>query len=72
MSGRDDAMKGEKNQDKLETANSDESENQSEVAESVHMFDSDTLNQQRPKRKKRQKKKRQHRDNKGAEKGRVS
>ena len=48
------AIKGEKIEDKLEKANSDESEKQSEVAESVRMFDSDTLNQPRPKRKKRQ------------------
>ena len=50
----DDAIKGEKTEDELETANSDESENQSEGAESVRMFDSDTLNQPRPKRKRRQ------------------
>ena len=40
----DDAIKGERTEDELETTNSDESENQSEVAELVRMFDSDTLN----------------------------
>ena len=63
--GGDDAIKGEKTKDKLETTNSDESEDRSEVAESVQMFDSDTLNQPRPKRKRRQQKKRQYRDIKG-------
>ena len=47
----DDAIEGEKTKDELETANSDERENRSEVAGSVRMFDSDTLNQPRPKRK---------------------
>ena len=42
---------------------------QSEVAESVQMFDSDTLNQPRSKLKRRQQEKRQHRDNKGVVKG---
>ena len=51
---RDDAIKGEKTEDELETANSYESDNRSEVAESVRMFDSDKLNQPRPKRKRRQ------------------
>ena len=68
----DDAIKGEKTEDELETANSDESENRSEGAESVRMFDSDMLNQPRPKRKRRQQEKRQHRDNRRADKGRVS
>ena len=72
MHGGDDAIKGEKTEDKLETANLDESENRSEEAESVRMFDSDTLNQPRPKRKRRQQEKRQHRNNKGVVKGRVS
>ena len=74
--GGDDAVKGEKTGDELETANSDESsdesENRSEVTELVRMFDSDTLNQLRAKRKRRQQEKRQHRDNKGAVKGRGS
>ena len=46
----DDAIEGEKIEDKWEVANWDESENRSEEAESVRMFDSDTLNQPRPKR----------------------
>ena len=62
--GGDDAIKGEKTEDELETASSDESKNRSEVVESVRMFDSDTLNQPRAKR--------QHRNSKDAEKGRVS
>ena len=41
----DDAIERKKTEDELETANSDESENRSEVAESIWMFDSDTLNQ---------------------------
>ena len=45
---------GKETEDELETTNSDESENRSEQAESVRMFDSNTLNQSRPKRKKRQ------------------
>ena len=49
----DDAIEGEKTKDELETANSDKSENRSVEAESVRMFDSDTLNQPRPKRKRR-------------------
>ena len=52
--GGDEAIKGEKSEDELETANSDESENRSEDVESVRMFDSDTLNQLRAKRKRRQ------------------
>ena len=54
LRGRDDAIEGETTEDELETANSDESENRSEEADSVRMFDSDTLNQPRPKRKRRQ------------------
>ena len=50
----DDAIKGEKPEDELEIVNSDESKNCSEVAESVRMFDSDTVNQLRPKRMRRQ------------------
>ena len=68
----DDAIEGEKTEDELETANLDESENRSEQAESVRMFDSDTLSQPRPKRKRRQQEKRQHRNNRRAGKGRVS
>ena len=49
-----DTIKGEKTEEELETTNSEESENRSEVAESVQMFDSDTLNQPRPKRKRKQ------------------
>ena len=67
-----DAIEGEKTEDELETANSDESENRSEGADSVRMFDSDTLNQPRPKRKRRQQEKRQHRDSRRADKGRES
>ena len=52
--GGDDAIKGEKTKDELETTNSDESENLSKEAESVRMFDSDTLNQPRAKWKGRQ------------------
>ena len=68
----DDAIKGEKTEDELETANSDESENRSEGAESVRMFDSDTLNQPRPKRKRRLQEKRQHRNGRRAAEGRAS
>ena len=69
---RDEANKGEKTKDDLETTNSDESENRSEKADSVQMFDSETLNQLKAKRKKRQQKRRQHYDSKGAEKGCTS
>ena len=51
--GGDEAIKGEKTEDELETTNSDESEDRSEEAESVRMFDSDTLNQPRAKWKRR-------------------
>ena len=54
MHGGDDAIEGEETEDELETANSDESENRSEEAKSIQMFDSDTLNQPRPKRNRRQ------------------
>ena len=67
----DDAIEGKKTEDELETGKSDESENRSEVAESVWMFDSDTLNQPRPMRKRRQQEKRQHRNSKRAGKGSV-
>ena len=72
MHGGDDVIKGEKTEDELETANSNENENRSEVAESVRMFDSDTLNQPRPKQKRSQQEKRQHCNNRRAEKGHVS
>ena len=51
MHGEDDIIEGEKTEDELETANSDKSEKRLEGAELVRMFDSDTLNQPRPKRK---------------------
>ena len=70
--GEDDAIEGKKTKDELGTANSDGSENRSEGTESVRRFDSDTLNQPRPKRKRRQQEKRQHRDSRRADKGRVS
>jgi hypothetical protein len=44
----------------------------SEKAKSDHRFDSDTLNQPRPKRTRRTQRKRQRHDSKEAEKGRVS
>ena len=52
------AKKGVETEDELETANS-ESEDRSEKAESDRRFDSDALNQPRPKRIKRQQRKRQ-------------
>ena len=45
LHGGDEAKKGEKTEDKLETANSDESENRSEETDSVRMFGSETPNQ---------------------------
>ena len=68
----DDAIEGENTEDELEKTNSDEGENRSEEAESVWMFDSDTLNQPRPKRKRRQQEKHQHRNTRRADKGCVS
>ena len=56
-------------EDELETANSDKSGDESKTTDSVRMFDSETPNQLKAKRKKGQQKKRQHRDNKGARKG---
>ena len=50
----DDAIEDEKTEDELETANLDKTKKRSEQDESVRMFDSDTLNQPRPKRKRRQ------------------
>ena len=46
-------VKGLQTKDDLETANSDESENRSEEADSVQMFDSETLNQLKAKQKNR-------------------
>ena len=65
-------VKAVKTKDELEIANSNESGNRSEAANSVRMFDSGTPNQLKAKRKKGQQKRHQHRDNKGAEKGRTS
>ena len=67
-----DVVKDLKIEDELVTANSDKSEDESETVDSVRMFDSDTLNQPRPKRKRRQQEKRQHRNSRRADKGRVS
>ena len=39
-----DMVKGLKTEDELETANSDETKNRSETADSFHMFDSETPN----------------------------
>ena len=53
----------------METTNSHKSEEESEtVADLVRMFDSETPNQLKAKRKKGQQKRRQHRDSKGARK----
>ena len=54
MHREDDAIEGEKTDGELETANSDKSENRSEEAESVQMFDSDMPDQPRAKRRRRQ------------------
>ena len=71
--GGDDTIKGKKIEDELETTNSDESGNRSEVAESVRMtFDSDMLDQPRAKGRRRLWEKRQHHNNKGAMKGLLS
>ena len=51
--GVDEANKGEKTKDELDTANSDESENRTVEADSVRMFGSKTSNQLKAKRKKR-------------------
>ena len=64
--GGDEAKNGEKTEDELETSNSDDSENQSDEAELVRMFDSNTLNQPRAKWKRRKQRRRQHRNSKGA------
>ena len=70
----DEANKGEnaKIEEELETANSDKSEDESNTANSVRMFDSETPNQLKAKRKKGQQKRHQHRDSKEAGKGRTS
>ena len=60
--GVDKAIKGKKTEDKLETTNSVESENRSEEANSVLMFDSETPNQLKAMRRKSQRMKSQHRD----------
>ena len=70
--GGDEAIKGEKTEDELETANSDDNKNHSKETESVRMFDSDTLNQPMAKRKRRQQEKHQHHNRKRDGKGRVS
>ena len=70
--GGDEANKGEKTKDELETTSSDESEKRSEEVDSVQMFDSEMPNQLKAKRKKGQQKRHQHRDNKEAGKGRTS
>ena len=67
-----DVVKGLKTKDELETTNLDESENRSEEADSVQMFDLETPNQLKAKWKKGQHKRRQHCDNKGAGKGHTS
>ena len=59
-------------EDELETANSDKSGDELETTDSVRMFDLETMNQLKAKRKKGQQKKRQHRDNKGSRKDRMS
>ena len=61
--GGDEAIKGEKTKDELETANSDEREKRSEEADSVRVFGSETPNQLKAKRKKGQQKRRKYRDN---------
>ena len=67
-----DVVKGLKIEYELETTNSDKSRDKLEIVDSVWMFDSETPNQLRAKRKKGQQKRRQHRDNKEAGKGRTS
>ena len=67
-----DVVKDRKTEDEMEAANSSKSGNESEVTDSIEMFDSDMSNQPRAKRKKGQRKRRQHRDSKGAKKGHTS
>ena len=65
-------MKGLKIEHEFETANSDKSEHESETVDSVQMFDSETPNQLKAKRKEGQQKRRQHREIKGDGIGRPS
>ena len=67
-----DVVKGLKTKDELETTHSDESRNRSEAADLVRMFDSETPNQLKAKRKKGKQKRRQYRDNNEDGKGRIS
>jgi hypothetical protein len=73
--------RGEPRPNELEIANSDsqsrnsndsDNESRSERAEPNHRFDSDTLNQSRPKRTRRMQRKHQRHDSKEAKKGQVS
>ena len=57
-------VKGLKIEDELETTNLDKSGNESEIDDSVRMFDSETPNHLDAKQKKGQRKRRQQRDNK--------
>ena len=70
--GGDEASKGERPKTSWRQPTRTNSENRSEEAESFRKFDSDTPNQLKAMRRKRQRKTHQHRDNKGAEKGRMS
>ena len=70
--GGDEANKGQKTKDELETTNSVEREIESDMFDSIGMFDSDTPNQLRAKRRKGQRRTRQHHNNERAVKGRVS
>ena len=65
-------VKGLKIEDKLETANSDKSGNESEKVDSVEQLDSDEPYYLKAKRTKGKQKRRQHRDSKVAGKGRTS
>ena len=65
-------VKGLKIEDELETTNSDRNENESEIADSVRMFDLETPNQLEAERKEGQRKRRKHCDNKGVGKCRTS
>ena len=67
-----DVVKALKTKDELQTTNLDESENRSEEADSVQMFDLETPNQLKAKWRKGRWKRYQYRDNKVAEKGRMS
>ena len=61
--GGDEANKGQKTKDELETTNSVEREIESDMFDSIGMFDSDTQNQLRAKRRKGPKNRRRIRDN---------